>query len=87
MPPAVQRVSCSHQTEPKPAGSQAWDWQDGASVNGVFEPRGAGFREAWSVEGRGERFSQLADVVGSDELGVGACDNFRDAADIGRDQR
>jgi len=28
MPAAVQRVSCSYQTEPKPAGSQTWDWQE-----------------------------------------------------------
>jgi len=28
MPPAVQRVSCSYISEPKPLGSQSWDWQE-----------------------------------------------------------
>lgn len=28
MPRSVQRVSCMYDTEPKPAGSQAWDWQE-----------------------------------------------------------
>ena len=28
MPRAVQRVSCMFATEPRPAGSQSWDWQE-----------------------------------------------------------
>jgi hypothetical protein len=28
MPRAVQRVSCMFVTEPRPAGSQSWDWQE-----------------------------------------------------------
>ena len=28
MPREVQRVSCSYDREPKPAGSQSWDWQE-----------------------------------------------------------
>ena len=30
MPQEVQRVSCSYDQEPKPAGSQSWDWQERA---------------------------------------------------------
>ena len=30
MPQEVQRVSCSYEQEPKPAGSQTWDWQEKA---------------------------------------------------------
>ena len=28
MPRAVQRVNCEYATEPRPTGSQAWDWQE-----------------------------------------------------------
>ncbi len=28
MPRVVQRVSCMFATEPRPAGSQSWDWQE-----------------------------------------------------------
>lgn len=30
MPQEVQRVSCSYEQEPKPSGSQSWDWQERA---------------------------------------------------------
>lgn len=28
MPRSVQRVSCMYDAEPKPSGSQSWDWQE-----------------------------------------------------------
>ncbi len=30
MPQEVQRVSCTYDQEPKPSGSQTWDWQEKA---------------------------------------------------------
>ena len=30
MPQEVQRVTCDYEREPKPAGSQSWDWQEKA---------------------------------------------------------